>query len=92
MGAICCHRDETSSASAARPLIRAAGWFIPSAALVLMPKCPACLAAYFAMATGLGISLSTASYTRTLLISLCIGLLVTMAGRSVWRRLGHRYS
>ena len=39
-------------------------WVLPSAILVLAPKCPACLAAHVALWSGLGLSLSTAAYLR----------------------------
>src|SRR5262245_10577784 len=49
----------------------AASWLLPSAALALMPKCPACFAAYFAAATGLGLSLSTAAHFRSAALAVC---------------------
>jgi hypothetical protein len=48
-----------------------AGWLASGALLALMPKCPACLAAYVALATGLGISFSAAAVVRTGLIGAC---------------------
>jgi hypothetical protein len=51
-------------------------WGLPSAILVLIPKCPACLAAHLMLWTGLGLSLSTATYLRWMLLSLCVASLL----------------
>jgi hypothetical protein len=59
----------------------AAGWVLPSIGLVLVPKCPMCIAAWLALGGGLGVSFATASYLRTGFIWLCWGVLAVVAVR-----------
>jgi hypothetical protein len=58
-----------------------AGWIIPTATLALLPKCPACLVGYIAIATGMGISFTAARYLRFGLIALSILALAFFAVR-----------
>jgi hypothetical protein len=51
-------------------------WALPSVILVLVPKCPACLAAHVTLWTGLGLSLSTATYLRWVLLLVCVASLL----------------
>lgn len=44
----------------------------PMTALVLVPKCPACLAGYVLVCTGIGLSMPTASALRWVMIAGCV--------------------
>jgi hypothetical protein len=63
----------------ARRCLDAVGWILSGGILALLPKCPACLAAYLAIGTGIGISTSTATYLRMFLLMLCIASLSYLA-------------
>jgi hypothetical protein len=60
-------------------------WIVPSAVLVLVPKCPACLAAYVLLWTGLGLSFAAAAYLRWGLLFLSVTTLLFLIGQRLHR-------
>jgi hypothetical protein len=69
---VCCGADSDRKAPTVRRVREILAWVFPSVILVLVPKCPACLAAHVTLWTGLGLSLSTATYLRWVLLFLCV--------------------
>jgi hypothetical protein len=61
---------------------KTAGGVLPGVLLLLVPKCPVCLALYISAATGIGIPFATAKYLRIGLIVGCVGALLLFG----WRR------
>ena len=62
-------------------------WALPITTLVLMPKCPMCVAAYVLLFTGLGVSISTATTLRWSLIVLSVVALAYLFIRAARRAL-----
>lgn len=73
---------------AARRGLDLAGWLIPSLLLILIPKCPMCLAGYVALLTGLGLSFPAAAGLKTALTLVCAGALLFMAAWHIRRFTG----
>jgi hypothetical protein len=62
-------------------------WIAPGAVLALMPKCPACLAAYIALGTGIGVSVPVADHLRTAVLVLSTAALSALVMRVMVRYL-----
>jgi hypothetical protein len=67
---------------------RSIQWLFPATLLVLMPKCPLCVAAYVALFTGIGITVSTARWIQILMLMFCLTSLAYLIVRHCRRRVG----
>lgn len=87
----CCHAAASHRSRTPRPASRLRrgagimGWILPGATLILLPKCPLCIAMYVALFTGAGISVATASTFRTALAILCVTTLLGLALKALGR-------
>ncbi len=64
-----------------------AGWVGFGGLFALAPKCPMCLAAYLAMATGIGLSVTAVTRFKAALLILCavaVGAAITRWVRRYW--------
>jgi hypothetical protein len=87
----CCSGSRVGCKSNIRRAVDFIGWIVPGAVLALVPKCPMCFAAYIALWTGIGLSISAAVYLRASLLVVSIALILFLAVRSA-RRLIHKFS
>lgn len=86
----CCRTQRTTTT---RPknasLVTRAGTFsfaraiVAGGGLILLPKCPACLAAYLAVVSGIGISLTAARFLQAVLLLICIASLAYFAVKAI---------
>lgn len=86
--------DPRPSALRKRAVRGFAGLVFPSAVLVLLPKCPACIALYVAMGTGVGLSFRTATYLRMAMVIVCVASLAYFGARyalRIWRGIMERH-
>jgi hypothetical protein len=79
-----CPHCAPETKSARRTFARVAGTILPGIVLALMPKCPACIVVYAAIFTGLGISLTAATYLWTGAIVLCVACMVAVTAMTVF--------
>ena len=86
----CCQKPTTQeklrSVQWFQRLCRIAKWVVPGAIFVAMPKCPACVATYVALITGVSISLPAAAHLRILLLTPCVAALVFHCQTRLLRR------
>src|SRR3954454_14089578 len=66
--------------------VRTAGCAIPGVLLVVLPKCPACLAAWIAVATGASVPVAAAARLHTVVVILCVLSIAAVAARFGLRR------
>ena len=85
MNACCDAASDGETPAWVRRVREILAWVVPSAVLVSVPKCPACVAAYLALWTGIGLSLSMAAYLRWALLLLCVASLLFL----IVKRLDH---
>ena len=87
----CC--DTAAPDSPGKPITRrvlgTTKWIVPTAILALLPKCPMCLAAYVALATGVGFSMPVATWLRTGLILTCLCALAWFTFSTLRRHIAH---
>ncbi|HEY2362580.1 MAG TPA: hypothetical protein VGK36_15780 [Candidatus Angelobacter sp.] len=68
--------DRSHPSPTKRHRLTLAKFSLPTLILVLLPKCPACFAAYMALGMGISVSVASASLLRNLLIVLCVASVV----------------
>jgi hypothetical protein len=74
------YRGSRSRPSWTEGFLEASGLIVPASIVTLLPKCSVCLAAYIALGTGFGLSISS-TYLRWLLVIACAAALCYLSAR-----------
>ena len=82
-----CVKNPEKTITRGKEWARIFNWILPGMVLTLLPKCPFCIAAYVALITGFGISVSVASYLQIILIIACCSALKYLTLSSIRQRL-----
>jgi hypothetical protein len=81
-----CAGENTVGAGRWRGRIGAAAqWAGPLVVLALVPKCPACVAGYVLLFTGIGMTFAAAAAVRTGVIAVCGAVVVGLVVREAYR-------
>ncbi len=72
----------------ARRRAAAAASLLPGAALVLLPKCPLCIAAWLTVVTGFGVPVAAASHVRGLIVVCWVATAALVVAQIIRRRAG----
>ncbi|WP_345737160.1 hypothetical protein [Prosthecobacter algae] len=75
----CCMDRPRSPGTSKRRVTQVTGFLFSSVTLILMPKCPVCMAAYVALITGISVSTAVASHLRLGLLIVCLSVLACLA-------------
>ena len=81
----CCEGGSARWRRLARRFSGAAASILPGVLLVLLPKCPLCLAVWLTALTGVGFSVADASWTRATLVLFWLAAAALAAAPKVWR-------
>ena len=79
MNGECCAGGRRPRRRPAPQFSGAAAWVLPAALLMVMPKCPLCLAVWLTALTGVGFSAGGASWARATLVLFWIAAVVLVA-------------
>lgn len=82
----CCGNFTNTGPTRYKRLFDLGKWLAPSAALLLIPKCPLCIMAYVAAITGAGLSFSAAHNLRLILIAVSVIAIAYLVIRSLLAR------
>ena len=81
-----CCTGEAPSRRLARRLSKVSASVLPGAVLVLLPKCPLCLAAWLTVVTGVGFPAAAAARVRGLIVIFWVAAVALAVARIVRRR------
>jgi hypothetical protein len=89
MAGQCCTGEGPSRRLAPRLSVAIAS-ILPGAVLVLLPKCPLCLAAWFTLITGVGVSAAAAASVGKLVVVFWVAAVALAAAQIIRRRASRR--